>query len=250
VSYLKLKKDGFHIARNLLDHEAFYEWWKAEGRAVHFDMLLRLRARWLFGQRRVRRRLYRAARRVFDPVAPFALTLEHQLDELPVVICKIGLAIRRRRHQDLYTIDDNAAVIVIPRGIVRNDYEVRVAKQLSDSPHAAGFPGLARRIVRPLALEAEKLLFEALSRRRDVKDAGEDALLLGVDDTFRWRINGTDGHYYLAVSTTGADLSNRKMRRKFRSDAEEVRRAQDLFLERMDHLQRRAAANPFQLARS
>jgi hypothetical protein len=250
VSYLKLKKDGFHITRNLLDRAAFGKWWNAEGRAVHYDMLLRLRARWFFGQRRVRRRLYRAACRVFDPVAPFAITLEHHLDELPVVICRIGLAIRRRRHQDLYTVDETAAVIVIPRGIVRNDYEVRLAKLLSDSPHAAGFPGLARRLVRPLALEAEELLFQGLCKGRDAKDAGEDALLIGVDDAFRWRINGTDGHYYLALSCAGTDLSNRKARKRFRSEAEEVRRAQDLFLKRMDTLQRRAAAEPFRLVRS
>lgn len=245
MSYLKLKKDGFHITRNLLDRDAFGEWWNAEGRSVQLDVRHRLRVPWFFGRRRVRKRLHRAARRVFDPMAPFALSLEPYLDELPVVICKIGLAIRRRRHKDLYTVDENASIIVIPRGIVRNDFEVRLAKQLSDSPHAAAFPGLARRIVRPLALEAEDLLFRSLSRGRDGTEAGEDALLLGVDETFRWRINRTDGHYYLAVSGTGADLSNRRERRKFRSEAEEVLRAQELFLQHMDPLQRAAAAEPF-----
>jgi hypothetical protein len=247
LSYLKLRNDGFHIARNLIDAHTFRDWWKSDGKAVQYDMMLRIRARWFFGARRVRRRLFRAARRVFDPVAPFALELEQHLDDLPSVVGKIGLAIRKRGHRDFYTTEKDTAVIVIPRGIVRNDYEVRLVKLLSDSPHASAFPGLARRIVRHIADEAEELLFESLSRARDPMDAGERALLLGVDPAFRWRINGTDGHYYMAWSNGDEDISSRRARKRFRAAAEEVRNAHEEFLRNMGSKHRNAAARPFQL---
>lgn len=249
MAYLKLKKDGFHITRNLLDHAAFNDWWEAEGKPIHYDMMQRLRARWFFGGRRVRRRLYRAARRVFDPLAPFAIDLEHCLDELPEVVAKIGVAIRRRGHRDLFTVEESRAIVVIPRGIVRNDYDVRLVRALSDSPHASAFPGLVRRLVRPLANEAEGLLFAQVARGRDGVGAGKNAVLLDVDNAFRWRINGTDGHYYVALNEEEVDFSNRRARRRFRSDVEEMLRAQEVFLRRMDGQTRQRVAEPFRLTK-
>lgn len=249
MTYLKLKRDGYHITRNLLDRGAFNDWWEAEGKPIHYDMLRRLKARWFFGGLRVRRRLRRAALRVFDPLAPFAIDLEHCLDELPEVVAKIGVAIRRRGHRDLFTVEDSRAVVVIPRGIICNDYEVRLVRALGDSPHASAFPGLVRRLVRPLAAEAESLLFAQVARGKDGVGAGKNALLVGVDDAFRWRINGTDGHYYVALQEEETDFSNRRTRRRFRSDVEEMLNAQEVFLRRMDGQTRQRVAQPFRLTK-
>lgn len=247
MTYLRLKKDGFRVARNLLDPHAFREWWKKEGKSVHYDMLLRTRARWFFGARRVRRRLRRAACRVFDRSAPFALDLERRLDEMPTLITRLGLAIRRRGYCDLYTVDDTRAVIVVPRGVVRNDVAAILTRDLSDAPSAAGFPGLARRLVPALAAEAEQLLFECVRRGHDAATTEGNSLLLAVDTDFRWRINGIDGHYYLGLETaTDADLSDRRARKRFRAEIEESLRAQEVFLKRLDGVKRAAMAEPFQ----
>jgi hypothetical protein len=247
LTYLKLKKDGYHVARNLIDSAAFRDWWKSEGRSIHYDMLLHTRARWFFGPQRVRRRLQRAARRVFDRAAPFALELEKRLDDMPSVICKLGLAIRRRGYRDLYTVESTRAVIVIPRGVVCNDFAAMLTRDLSESPSAAGLPGLARRILPALAAEAEALLFEHVGRGRDATDSDGKGMLLAVDSDFRWRINGTDGHYYLGLETEpGTDLGDRRARKRFRSEMGEMLRAQQVFLKRLDGVKRTAIAEPFQ----
>jgi len=247
VTYLKLKKDGFHVARNLLDPHAFREWWKAEGKSIHYDMLQHTRVRWFFGARRVQRRLRRAASRVFDRSAPFAIDLEQRLSEMPALIGKIGLAIRRRGYCDLYTIQETRAVIVVPRGVVRNDVAAILTRDLSESPTAAAFPGLARRIVPALAAEAEELLFENVRRGREAAAATDNGLLLSVDANFRWRINGTDGHYFLGLETSpDTNLNDRRKRRQFRAEIEEMRRAQEVFLKRLDSVKRSAIAEPFQ----
>jgi hypothetical protein len=247
VTYLKLKKDGFHVVRNLLDHRAFREWWKSDGKPVRRDMLRRTRARWFFGPQRVRRRLMRAACRVFDRAAPFALELERRLDDMPTLITRIGLAIRRRGYRDLYTVEATRAVIVVPRGVVRNDFAAILTRDLAGSPGAAGFPGLARRLTPALAAEAEELLFESVRRGRDATDSAGTGLLLAVDPDFRWRINGTDGHYYLGLETApDIALADRRARKRFRSDMEEMLHAQEVFLKRLDGVKRSALAEPFQ----
>lgn len=168
---------------------------------------------------------------------------------MPTVICKLGLAIRRRGYRDLYTIDDTRAVIVVPRGIVRNDFAAMLTRDLSDSPSTAGLPGLARRLLPALASEAEALLFEHVRRGRDATDSDGRGLLLAVDSEFRWRINGTDGHYYLGLETEpGADLGDRRRRKRFRSEMREMLCAQEVFLKRLDSVKRAAIAEPFQPA--
>jgi len=242
-----MKRNRYRIARNLLDGNAFCDWWKSEGKAVHYDLLLRTRARWFFGAHRARRRLERAAKRVFDPAAPFALELERYLDDLPAVVRRIGLAIRRRGHCDLFTVDGDKTIIVIPRGIVKNDFTTILMRELADSPHAGGLPGLARRLLPVLAEEAEDLLFKNVLKGRDSVDKDGGAFLLAVDPNFRWAIQGTNGHYFLAMTSDDVDFSNRRSRRRFRADVSDILHAQQVFLKRMDGVKRAAVAEPFRV---
>lgn len=244
MNVLKLRRGEFRVARTMIDRATFREWIAQEGKLAQLEVWRGMRARWFFGRRRASRVLYKAARRALDPHTVFALDMAKKLDEFPMIARKLALAIRRRRYRDLYSANGEHVLVVIPRGVVQNDFAAFLVRELAAAPQLEGLPGLARRVLEPIAREAESLMFSSLQRRGGLVDGTGKGALMGVDAGYRWRINGIDGHYYYAC--TELDLTRRRELKRFRSDMEEFLRAQEIHLRRMRNADRVAVVEEFQ----
>ena len=235
MSCLVFKKGEFKIVDQILSHDTFEEWIDQEGRTVLYDIMKYKKMRWFFGKRRARRTLYRAAKTALKSHSPFAILLEPQLNQLPIIIRKIGIIIKRRGYKDLYSASSTRALFVIPRGIAQHDFRHFILKELLDAPQLEGFWGLSKRILKEVSLEAEQLFFNLLIKGRQYTDPEGKGILLGVDPDYKWKLNGMDGHYYFAYfNNQNCSLDKRKTLNQFKSEMEEVLYGQKIHLKRLE----------------
>jgi hypothetical protein len=235
VSFLVFKKYEFKIVGQLLTSAMFTEWVNEEGKVVLQDIFIHKKFRWFFGKKRARRTLYRAARIALAPKRPFAVQLKNDLNQLLVIIRKIGLAIKCRGYTDLYSADSTKALLVIPRGIVQHDFVWYLLSELAEVPQLGGFWGLSKRVLRRAALEAEKVFFDLLVKGRMCPDPEGKGILIGGDPDYAWKLNGMDGHYYFAYyGKKDNALSKKKMLNQFKSEMEEILCGQKIHLKRLE----------------
>ena len=212
----------------------FDHWISEDGRPALREALRNTRQRWLFGNYRARRRLYRAARTAFRPRGTFSEALRKRANDLPTVVRSCALAIRRGAFGHMCTFDDDRAICVVPRTIVQNDFKVHMLRELATLPQVQGFRGLTESIIASAALDAEAALFENLERHAPLVDESGHGLIVEVDAQFPWKLGRSDGHYYYAWSNEErTDLTNRKDRKRFRASIDEMLVAQRVYLKRM-----------------
>ena len=234
MSSFVFKKGGFKIVHQIMTPATFNEWVNEEGMIVLCDILKHKKCRWFFGKKRARKTLNQAAKTALKPLSPFAILLEQQLNQLPIIIRKIGLVIQRRRYKDLYSADANKALLVIPRGIVQHDFSKYLLKELSNVPQLAGFWGLSKRILKNVSVETEQLFFDLFIKGQQCTDPEGKGILLGVDPNYGWKLNGMDGHYYFAYYKRQDEaLKKRKALNQFKSEMEEVLLGQKIHLKRL-----------------
>lgn len=246
MAVLKLKKDGFDVARQPVDRALFEEWLRGPGTMVRGDTRKGLTCRWFFGSLRAKGILRRAARRLFAPGGDFANALEEELNDFPDFIRKMSNIIRRRGVVQLQSYDSQRGIVIVPRGLVCNDFARHLQNELCDDRSVAGFPGLARMVIAAIAKEAEDMFFAAVLRGRRPVDSTGRGVLLDADPDYRWRINGTDGHYVFGHTAEDEDLNDRRARKRFESRMEEIHQAQQIYLLRLDGHERAALAGSFQ----
>ncbi|NIO28560.1 MAG: hypothetical protein GTO29_08405 [Candidatus Latescibacteria bacterium] len=235
MNALQFKKDEFKVTKQLLSREWFQKWLEEEGTSVLYDLMKYTRIRWFFGKRRAKRSLYRSAKKALKPRTPFVLKLEKHLNQLPNIIRKIGIVIKREGFKDLYSADSTQALVVVPRGIVQHDFTRHLLKELADADDLSGFWGLSKRILKEIATESEQLFFEHLTKGKHFVDPDCKGVFLEADPAYAWRLNEADGHYYYAYSTKhGKNLSKKKELKQFKSEMGEVLVGQKRHLKRLE----------------
>jgi len=212
----------------------FELWIAEEGKVALRGVLRNTRQRWLFGEFRAKRRLYREARTAFRPRGVFSETLKKRATRLPTVIRSCGLGVRRLGYTGLCTYDSEKVLAVVPRAIVQNDFRVHLMRELAELPRVRDFRGLTERVIASAAIEAEAVFFDHVARRAPLVDETGRGLIVNVDRDFPWKLGPVDGHYYYAYSHDDRiDLTLRKERRRFLSEMEEVLKGQCVHLKRM-----------------
>jgi hypothetical protein len=217
-----------------MPRSVFEHWIDDEGKTAWRRELQRTRWRWFFGHRRARRRLYRSARSAFRRGGTFSGALKKRLDQLPAKLRQAATEIQRGGYRQLCTYDAKTSLAVVPRGIVQADFKAWLQRELADLPQVRDFRGLTERILRSMAANAEVLLFDYIEKGNTLVDENGRGLIVEVDRTFRWRINGADGHYcYAHASDDKVDLTIRRERRNFLATIREASRAQNVYLRRL-----------------
>jgi hypothetical protein len=212
----------------------FEQWVLEEGKLALRDTLRNTRQKWLFGDYRARRKLYRAARTAFRPKGTFSETLRKRASRLPTVVRACGIAIRKLGYANLCTFDSAKVLTVVPRAVVQNDFKVHLLRELTDLPQVRDFRGLPERVIASAAIEAEAVLFDHLERRAPLVDESGRGLVMKVERDFPWKLGSVDGHYYYAYSLDEKiDLKLRKDRKRFLTAMGEVLTGTQVHLKRL-----------------
>ena len=243
---LKWTSSEFRITRQLLDNNALSEWLNNEGQIVLTDKLQRTRMRWFFGRKRARDSILAEARNALNPKGRFAAALKRELDELPKIVRKAGMMIRRLKHKDLYTKDRTVAIVVVPRAIVRNELSVVLMEALMRADALALFKGLPVRVLREAATAAECQFFDFISGGKRYVHRNGRAMIIGVDPEFSWQLGPLQGHYYCGYSSKdGRILNNRRDLKEFEAEIKEVMLGQTVHLRRPGSERVRTIAKAF-----
>ncbi|MFQ5511099.1 MAG: hypothetical protein ACE5EO_04555 [Candidatus Krumholzibacteriia bacterium] len=246
MATLKWTGQEFKVVKQLMTTDVFREWVGCDGQTVLEDVLGKTRARWFFGKQRAKRKILDDARNALKPGARFAAVLKKRLDDLPDVIRKCGIGIKKKGHRDLFSIDTTMALVAIPRGVARNEFALYLIDNLAAASSLARFRGLARRVLGEVAREAEQLFYEKIKKGAQFVHPEAKAVVLGVEPEFGWRLNGIDGHYYCGYSTrNGKDLAQKKELRQFKSEIEEIVFGQRVHLNRLGKEEVVAIADSF-----
>jgi hypothetical protein len=236
----------FRVIGQLLTPRIFKEWIVQDGRIVLERALKNTRMRWFFGRTRVKRLLFLEAKWAARPEGAFSLALSKELDQMPNIIRKLGILIRRREQKDLYSVDSTKALVVIPRGAARSEFILHLIEKLSDCSEMAAFFGLAGLLLRAAGREAEELFFADISKGAQYLFSNSRTMILRVDPEYRWQLKGVNGHYYCGyASKSTTNLDKRSDLRKFRSEMEEVLYGQQVHLKRLRPGQVAAIAGRF-----
>jgi hypothetical protein len=247
MAALKWKAPQFRVVRQPLTKEIFGAWIDSDGRPVFERALDGMRCRWFFGRSRAKRSLFNNAKLVTKPDAEFCRAVKKTLDELPILLRKIGILIKKREHRDLYSADATMALVVIPRAIAQQEFTVFLLENLAVVPGLVRYEGLARHILRAIGTEAEELFFQAMRKGEQYLHQTGQSIILGVDPEFGWRIKGVNGHYYCGYAgKNGQDLTKKKDLRKFKSEMEDVVTGQSIHLSRLKPADRVAVASALQ----
>ncbi|MDH4036294.1 MAG: hypothetical protein OEX18_00560 [Candidatus Krumholzibacteria bacterium] len=171
-----------------------------------------------------------------------------QLGQLPRVVRGCAIGIQRTGHRQLCTFDPTAAIVVVPRGVVRNDIKVLLVRELAGLAQVRDFNGLTERVLSWAAIGAETALFDYIARGKQHVDESGRGIILGGDSDFRWNINATNGHYYYAASLEErVDLTGSRERRRFLAGIRELYQGQTVHLKRMRAEEARETAEAFRL---
>ena len=236
----------FKVTKQLMTKHLFKEWIARDGRIVLEDVLSKTRARWFFGRQRAKRKIFLDAQSALRPDRAFADALKRRLNELPDVIRKAGIGIKRKGHRDLFSIDTTMALVAIPRGVARNEFTLFLVESLATSSRLARLRGLARRILIDVGRDAEQLFYERIKKGEQYLHSNDKAIVLGVEPDFSWSLDGVDGHYYCGYARkNGKDLGNKKELKKFKSEMEEIVFGQRVHLNRLGKAKVAAIANAF-----
>jgi hypothetical protein len=242
------KRDQFRISGHPVTGDMFDSWVENEGRSAMRESLRNTSARWWFGKSRARSRLFATVRTAFRPGGTFCAATVKQLNQLPVVIRSCAAVIKKTGHRQLCTFDTSAAIVVVPRGVVRNDVKVILVRELTGLSQVRVFNGLTERVLTWVAANAESALFDRVAKGKQLVDESGRGVILGADRDFRWNINGMDGHYYYATSLNErVDLTNGRERRRFLNDIRELFQGQTVHLKRMRSDEARETAEAFRL---
>ncbi len=246
MAALKWTGQEFKVVKQLMTQDLFKEWIARDGQTVLEDVLRRTPGRWFFGKYRAKRKLFEDARGALKPGGRFATALKKKLDDLPDVIRKCGIGIKKQGHRDLFSIDTTMALVAIPRGIAKNEFALYLIEKLAAAPRLIHLRGLARRILSEAAKEGERLFYEKIKKGAQFVHSKEKAVVLGVEPEFSWRLNGIDGHYYCGYSTkNGKDLTQKKELKQFKSEIEEILDGQRVHLKQLGKAEVVAIANAF-----
>lgn len=242
------KRGQFRIAGHPVSDEMFDQWVVGEGRSALREALRTTHLQWWFGNTRARRRLRRAVRNAFRPGGTFCAATVKQLGQLPRVVRGCAIGIQRTGHRQLCTFDPTAAIVVVPRGVVRNDIKVLLVRELAGLAQVRDFNGLTERVLSWAAIGAETALFDYIARGKQHVDESGRGIILGGDSDFRWNINATNGHYYYAASLEErVDLTGSRERRRFLAGIRELYQGQTVHLKRMRAEEARETAEAFRL---
>lgn len=223
----------FKVTKQLLTEDVFGEWIREDGRTLLEDTFRRMPVRWFFGLHRARRKLRREAKTALKPKASFAAALKRQLDELPDLIRKVGIRIRQRGHKDLISANGEMALVTIPRAITRNEFAVFLTDKLAASAALKEFRGLARRVLKHAAFEAEELFFSKTHKGAQFVHPDGRTIVLGAEADYSWQL-GENGHYYCAYAgKDGHDLTRRGDLRKFKKEMDEIMYGHRIHLKRL-----------------
>lgn len=228
------KRGEFKVTRHPLTPSAFDNWLTRDGRSALRDALRNTTATWFFGGQRARRKLYAEARAAFRPRGTFAETLKKHADGLPTVVRLCALGIRKGAFGHMSTFDSENCLCVVPRAIVQNDFRVLLLRELSSLPQVQAFRGLTESVISAAAMDAEASLFQSLARTAPLVEATGHGLIVEVDAEYPWKLGGSEGHYVFAWSNDERiDLRNRRDRKRFLNDIDEMHDAQSVYLKRM-----------------
>jgi len=230
----------------------FERWIADEGKVALRDELKGTRWRWFYGTRRARRRLHCSARTAFRPGSTFSGALRKRLSQLPVVIRTCAVEIQQGGYRQLCTYDSAKVFAAVPRGIVQADFKSYLQRELAELPQVQHFRGLTERVITATAAEAEVVLFNHLEKNNILVDENGRGLVVEVDRTFPWRINGADGHYCYACSLdedNKVDLTGRRERKTFLAAIQEMAKGQNVYLRRLRPGEVAEAVDAFKLRR-
>lgn len=240
---LKWKSSQFKVVRQPLTKEIFAGWINTDGKAVLERELREMPVRWFFGRRRAHRSLFKNARQLTKPDTDFSRVLKKNLDEVPTLLRKIGILIKKRAYHDLYSADATMALVVVPRAVAQQEFTTFLLGSLGVFPGLVRYDGLSKHVLRAVGKEAEELFFQAIKKGEQYLHENGQSIILGVDPEFGWRTQGVTGHYFCGYAgKNGKDLSNRKDLRKFKSEMAEVLAGQQIHLNRLRPNDRAAVA--------
>jgi len=217
----------------------FDEWLASGGVRPWRHAQEQLSACWFFGKQRARNQLFKEAKRELSPNASFAERLTVELNKLPDFIGRQASSIRRRNLKDLYTIHEERTLVIVPRGIVHNDYGVTLVRALEDAPELDAFPGLARRVLQSMGKEAERLLFNDIEKRGLYPESCGRGAVIAVDRDVKWQLNGFDGHYVFGwTADETVKLTDGRSLKRFKGRVKEALKGQQVHLVRLNGHQR------------
>lgn len=248
MATIKLKKGEFIVTRTILSRATFELWIAKEGAGTLERERQKLGMKWFFGRNRAKRRLYKATRHILRKDGPFCTRLKIRLDYLPIVIRKIGILIHGRGHKDLYSVDSGKALVVVPRGIVHNDFTQYLNGELAESAELKPFYGLARRLLKEQCFEAEGLFMKQFSKKKHQVDSTGRGVILDVDEEFSWKLNQVNGHYFYGYAGKQIEpLDDRKVLKRFKSEMQEILQGQRVYLARLKRMEITAIADSFRV---
>jgi len=246
VATLKYKKGEFFISKNILSRATFKQWIAREGAGTLERERQKLGMKWFFGRSRAKRLLYKATRQVLKKDSSFCVRMKVRLDYLPIVVRKIGIVIHGRGHKDLYSADGDKALVVVPRGIVQNDFNQYLNQELVESAELKPYYGLAKRLLEEQSLEAEALFVKQLSKKKHQVDSTGRGVILGVDQEFSWKLNQVNGHYFYGYAGKHVEpLDNRRVLKRFKSEMQDILKGQQVYLARLKRVEITAISESF-----
>ena len=229
-----------------MDRWSFEKWLKGPGKAVYAAERRHTRFGWFFGDKRAKQALYKEVRRLLRPGSIFCDDVERELNGLAVFIRKVAITIQSRGYRDLFTKEGPRLLVVVPRGIVRNDFMAHIVGTLGDSPLLRRFPGLARTVLGRLSLEAEAAFFDYVLRGKEPVDRTGRGFLAGADQDYPWRFGNVVGHYlYATAAGSEVDLYDKRQFKRFKKETEEIRKGQEEYIKRLRSHERFALAAAF-----
>ena len=222
-----------------MDGNLFDEWLASEGVRIWRQTQNRLSAGWFLGKRRARNQLFKQVKQALSPNAAFAERLTVELNKLPDFIGRMAASIRRRSLKDLYTIHEERTLVIVPRGIVHNDFGVTLVRILEAAPELEAFPGLARRVLQSGGEEADRLLFNDVEKRGLYPESCGRGAVVAVDRDVKWQLNGFDGHYVFGwTADESVKLTDGRSLRRFKGRIKEALKGQQVHLVRLNGHQR------------
>jgi len=206
---------GLKITGEILDSENVEKWLESQARKLLEDKAKQLPAKWFAGQVRARRWLRKEVAQAIDGSPAFRAALEESLAKLPELLLEIALKISSAKPPKIVADNSRYALVVCPRGLVRQLYCIRVVDSLKNAATLSRFTGLPEMFLARCAQLSEDSYFLDKKRLPTLEKRGAIA---DIDDDYPWKLFDENGHYYVGVTRYSSDaLSDKKAKQNFDS---------------------------------
>jgi hypothetical protein len=207
---------GLELIGRILTMEDVEAWLENEGKGLVKKRLEALAVKWLFGKRRAKSKAFSDISENVNSSEPLRLALKRSLEKLPPLIGALADHIKTKGPKQLLESNFPLGVVVVPRALVQNEYELILLTDLAEAAELSRFSGLPQLFLKDEAKKSEFAFFEMMKRGEIYTLPDRKTVLLDVDPDFDWHLTRSKGHYYCGHSDRfNVDLTHRGERKEF-----------------------------------